>query len=225
VDIKAYKVDLMKLFLQEKNLSRITGIRLAGIAPTHEETVKLGDGKDYKDKKRTIALPVKEEGAYLILARGDNLHASGFVLISPLKMNVQEDAVSGRVRVNLLDQTTGSYVNKAQVKVIGSQSGKFVAGETDLRGIFVADGISGMAAAIARDEQRRYAFHRGATFLARREEARKAKRGTRGRAPTAQADWFDNLTISNAAIQGQNVKQLEAFYSLQQKGVQVQQAR
>jgi len=224
VDIKAYKVDLMKLFLQEKNLSRITGIRLAGIAPTHEETVKLGDGKDYKDKKRTIALPVKEEGAYLILARGDNLHASGFVLISPLKMNVQEDAVSGRVRVNLLDQTTGSYVNKAQVKVIGSQSGKFVAGETDLRGIFVADGISGMAAAIARDEQRRYAFHRGATFLARREEAKRARSASRRQPASKETQWGFNLMDTNKDVQIRNFNLLNALYKQQQEGVQVQQA-
>jgi len=224
VDIKAYKVDLMKLFLQEKNLSRITGIRLAGIAPTHQETITLGEGKDYQDKKRKIALPVKEEGAYLILARGDNLHASGFVLVSPLKMNVQEDQVSGRVRVNLIDKTTGQYVNKAQVKVIGSQSGEFLSGETDLRGIFVADGIRGIAAAIARDQKRRYAFHRGTTPLAPHERVTRGQKTLPVRAP-GQAQWADNLMTFNAQIQGLNVRQLEEFYQQKQKGVQVQQAK
>ncbi|MDP2898061.1 MAG: alpha-2-macroglobulin family protein, partial [bacterium] len=210
VDIKAYKVDLMKLFLQEKNLSRITGIRLAGIAPTHEETIQLGDGKDYEDKKRKIALPVKEEGAYLILARGDNLHASGFVLISPLKMNVQEDAVSGRVRVNLIDRVAAAYVNKADVKVIGSQSGQFVSGETDLRGVFIADGIRGMAAVIARDKDRRYAFHRGATPLAIVEQRRGKE--TLGQFLVTSGDWASNLMEGNIELQRRNVGQLDAFY-------------
>jgi hypothetical protein len=186
--------------------------------------MKLGEGKDYADRKRKIALPVKEEGAYLILARGDNLHASGFVLISPLKMNVQEDAVSGRVRVNLLDQTTGEYVNKADVKVIGSESGQFVSGETDLRGIFVADGIRGMAAAIARDQQRRYAFHRGTAPLAPREAARRG-RMPEGQLVPAKADWAGNLDVSNAAMQSANVEHLRAFYAQEQVGVQVQEAK
>ncbi len=224
VDVKAYKVDLMKLFLQEKNLSRITGIRLAGIAPTYEETIKLGEGKDYQDKKRNIALPVKEEGAYLILARGDNLHASGFVLVSPLKMNVQEDEVSGRVRVNLVNQVTGEYVNKAEVKVIGSESGEFVSGETDLRGIFIADGIRGTAAAIARDKDRRYAFHRGTIFLARAEQLRKGVRAL-GQREAEFADWYSNLAESNVQMQRLNVDMLGAFYVQQQEGVQVQQAK
>jgi tetratricopeptide (TPR) repeat protein len=220
VDIKTYKVDLMKLFLQEKNLSRITGIKLAGISPTHEETISLGDGKDYADRKRTIVLPIKDEGAYLVLARGDDLHASGFVLISPLKMEVQEDAVSGRVRVNLLDQTIHAYVNKAEIKVIGSQSGRFVSGETDLRGIFVADGIRGTAAAIARDPKRRYAFHRGTTPLAPVEKEGKAVR----KLPAQQAEWASNLIGENIKLQRYNVDQLGTFYGQQQEGVQVQQA-
>ncbi|NQT81870.1 hypothetical protein HQ563_02520, partial [bacterium] len=131
-----------------------------------------------------------------------------------------------RVRVNLIDQTTGAYVNKAQVKVIGSQSGQFVSGETDLRGIFVADGIRGMAAAIARDENRRYAFHRGATFLARREEARGArKRRPQFQEQGGQTLWGRNLTESNVMLQRLNVEQLGAFYGQQRKGVQVQETR
>jgi hypothetical protein len=138
-------------------------------------------------------------------------------------MEVQEDAVSGRVRVNLLDLTTNAYVNEAEVKVIGSQSGQFVSGETDLRGIFVADGIRGTAAAIARDPKRRYAFHRGTIPLGPVEERARQAVGT-GAAPP-QAAWGENLFSMNAAIQDANVGQLDAFYGQKMEGVQVQQAK
>jgi hypothetical protein len=138
-------------------------------------------------------------------------------------MNVQEDAVSGRVRVNLVDRATGAYVDKADVKVIGSQSGQFISGETDLRGIFVADGIRGMAAAIARDPNRRYAFHRGTIPLVVKEDRARTRVGQQ--VVPVHADWNVNLSFSNAAIQGFNVKQLDAFYAQQQEGVQVQQAK
>ncbi|NQT83634.1 hypothetical protein HQ563_11455, partial [bacterium] len=100
----------------------------------------------------------------------------------------------------------------------------FVSGETDLRGIFVADGIRGMAAAIARDENRRYAFHRGATFLARREEAKKSRRGLRGELARTQVHWSFNLAEANKDLQISNFGRLNELYKQQQKGVQVQQA-
>ena len=79
-------------------------INLAGIRPLYETTVKLGDGKDYRDRTRKLALPLKDEGAYLVVCRGDDLHASGLVLITPLAVEVQEDAVSGRVRTTVKDR-------------------------------------------------------------------------------------------------------------------------
>ena len=78
-------------------------INLAGIRPLHEATVKLGDGKDYRDRTHKLPLPLKEEGAYLVVCRGDDLHASGLVLVTPLAVEIQEDAVSGRVRTTVKD--------------------------------------------------------------------------------------------------------------------------
>jgi tetratricopeptide (TPR) repeat protein len=52
--LQVYRVDLMKLYLREKNLSTITKVRLAGIEPELEKTVALGDGRDYVDKERTV---------------------------------------------------------------------------------------------------------------------------------------------------------------------------
>ena len=114
--IQVYRVDLMKLYLREKNLSQVTQTRLAGIEPAVSQTVPLGDGKDYIDKSREIALPLTEEGAYLVICRGDNLSTSGLILITPLEIEVQEGTVSGRVRVNVRDAVVGKYQSKVHVK-------------------------------------------------------------------------------------------------------------
>jgi hypothetical protein len=80
-----------------------------------------------------------------------------------------------------------------------------------------------MAAAIARDEDRRYAFHRGATFLV--EQQRRTAKVPAVQEIAGQALWGKNLMDSNVELQRQNVDQLGSFYGQKQKGVQVQQAR
>ena len=54
VSIQVYQVDLMKLYLRQKNLSQITEVKLAGIEPQFTEKFTLGDGKDYTDKTQPI---------------------------------------------------------------------------------------------------------------------------------------------------------------------------
>ena len=56
--VQVYRVDLMKLYLQQKNLSAITSVQLAGIKPESEQSIALGDGRDYVEKERSIALPL-----------------------------------------------------------------------------------------------------------------------------------------------------------------------
>ena len=136
--------------------------------------VALGDGKDYRDRTHKLPLPLKEEGAYLVVCRGDDLHASGLVLVSPLEVEVQEEAVSGRVRTTVKDAVKGQYLRDVHVKVIGSRNDDFVSGATDLRGVFVADGIKGNSTVIAQVEPSRYAFFRGQTNLTTEEERTKA---------------------------------------------------
>ena len=41
--------------------------------------------------------------SYLVMIRGDDLYASGIVLVTPLEMEVLEEASSGRVRVRIRD--------------------------------------------------------------------------------------------------------------------------
>ena len=161
-DLKVYRIDLMKFGLLNQNLSRITQINLAGIRPRHEATVALGNGKDYRDRTRKLTLPIKEEGAYLVVCRGDNLHASGLVLVTPLAIDVQANAVAGRVRTTVKDRD--KYQPGVHVKVIGNGNADFVSGQTDLRGVFVANGIQGGATVIAQAGPSRYAFFRAKGF-------------------------------------------------------------
>ncbi|MGC4005430.1 MAG: alpha-2-macroglobulin family protein [Pirellulales bacterium] len=165
VDIKVYRIDLMKFSLLKRNLSGITSINLSGIRPTHEETIELGDGKDYRDRVKKIELPFKEEGAYLLVCRGESLHASGLILISPLTVDVQEESGEGRVRVTVKDVVNDKYLARVQAKVIGSRNGEFISGVSDLRGVFIADGVKGTSTVIAQADDGRYAFFRGTREL------------------------------------------------------------
>ncbi len=173
VDVKVYPVDLMQLYLTRRNLNDIAGIDLAGITPMVDKTVALGSGADFEDKAKRIELPLSKPGAYLVMIRGENLHTSGIVLVSPLEIEVTEErlqqrigpnatvATGGRARVTIRDAGTKNLVPKVQVKAIGSSSPQFVSGETDLRGVFTADGLRGVVTVVARKEGELYAFYRG----------------------------------------------------------------
>ncbi len=56
----------------------------------------------------------------------------------------------GRVRVTVRDAQTKDFLSKVQVKVIGSENPQFFSGETDLRGVFVAEGVQRGVTAVAR---------------------------------------------------------------------------
>lgn len=165
VAVKVYRIDLMKFGLMQRNLDRITAINLAGIRPYHEALIPLGDGNDYRNREHSLKLPLKDEGAYLVVCRGDNLYASGLVLVSPLKLSVQEDEVSGRVRVTVKDSAQDSFVDDVEIKVIGAGNDEFISGDTDLRGLFVADDVKGTSTVIAMADHNRYAFFRGDRHL------------------------------------------------------------
>ncbi|RPI77141.1 MAG: tetratricopeptide repeat protein, partial [Planctomycetaceae bacterium] len=181
--VKVYRIDLLKFGLLQRNLSRITEINLAGIRPYHEQQLELGNGLDYRDRERVLEMPLADEGAYLVVAQGENLYASGLVLVSPLVLEIQEDATAGRVRVTVKDTITDRYAHKIHVKVIGSRNEQFVSGETDLRGLFVADGILGTSTVIAKTDSNRYAFFRGKQSLGAPETPVEAKPAAQPPAP------------------------------------------
>ena len=65
----------------------------------------------------------------------------------------------------MVELMNDNYVSDAHVKVIGSANHEFVSGETDLRGLFIADDIRGTGTVIAALGKRQYAFFRGDTSL------------------------------------------------------------
>lgn len=159
-DVKVYRIDLMKFGLLRGDLAGIAQINLAGIRPQHEATAPLGDGKDYRDRLHKLPLPLNKEGAYLVVGRGENLHASGLVLITQLAVEVQTDLAAGQVRAMVKDVVADRYLSGVELKVTGGRTGQFVSGTTDLRGVFVAEGIDGAPTVIAQAEGGRYAFFR-----------------------------------------------------------------
>ena len=56
-------------------------------------------------------------------------------------------------------------VKGVHVKAVGSSEKAFRSGETDLRGLFIADDIRGKATVIAREGANLYAFYRGKQWL------------------------------------------------------------
>ncbi|MBN1798060.1 MAG: tetratricopeptide repeat protein [Spirochaetales bacterium] len=218
---QVYKVDLMKLYLKEKNLSRITHIKLSGISPLIEKDVDLGRGKDYADMEKTIGLNLRDEGAYLVICRGDDLFTSGLVLVTPLTIEVQEDVTSGRVRVNVKDVVRNLYADDVHVKVIGSENDSFVSGQTDLRGIFIADGINGVTTVIVRDKKDRYAFHRGVTLLSAQDYFEEVPDNNEA---IMEQEYRMNLNEKQTQMRDINRGNLDQMYEEDRSGVQIKEA-
>jgi tetratricopeptide (TPR) repeat protein len=218
VDVKVYPVDLMQLYLTRRNLNGISGIDLAGITPLVEKAVTLGSGADYDDQSRTIELPLTKEGAYLAMIRGESLYASGIVLVSPLEIETLEDPAGGRVRITLRDARTKNLLPKVEVKVIGSDNPQFISGTTDLRGVFVAEGVRGMVTAVARKGDLEYAFYRGSTYLGPREATGKSieMKNQAGQAPGADAPnqaLDSNLRLQNESNNTKQLNRLQQRYN------------
>ncbi len=223
-DAMVYRIDLLKFGLLKRNLEHVTQINLAGIRPYHEAQIELGDGEDYRDRTLALQLPLREEGAYLVVCRGDNLHASGLVLVTPLAIEVQEEASSGEVRATIKDALAGRYVPNVQVKVIGSANDEFVSGETDLRGVFAAQSIIGTSTVIARAQGDRYAFYRGRLYLGPQPQAAQQQQQEPPMPQEEKADLLKNLNESNTLIQTQQQEQLKQIYNKRKSGVEVQEA-
>ena len=216
VDVKVYPVDLMQLYLTRRNLNGIASIDLAGVTPLVEKTVALGDGADYDDKSKSIDLPLANEGAYLTMIRGDNLYASGIVLVTPLEMEVLEEPAAGRIRISVRDARSKEFLPKVQVKVIGSATPQFISGETDLRGVFVAEGLSGLVTAVARKGTAQYAFYRGTNSVGApppppNAGARKRVAGTNA-VPHEQA-LDANLKMQNTSNSIKQIERLQQRYA------------
>ena len=229
--VQLYKVDLLKLYLREKSLSNITRGDLAGIAPQAGEAFSLGEGTDYVVKQKVLELPVREEGAYLAIVRGDNLFTSGLVLISPLKLEVKEHP-EGSVRATVTDAATGKALADAEVKALGSSSPEVQSGTTDPRGVFEVAGIMGTSTVIVRQGDNRYAFHRGTQALGTRfppppsqstGNAFATKPGAAAspkRQVLEKGEYLRNIDESNKAVQKSQIQNWESKRRANSKGVE-----
>ena len=224
--VTVYPVDLMRLYLTRRNLDDIAGIDLAGISPLVETAVPLGDEADFEATRTPIPLPLESEGAYLVMVRGDGRYASGIALVSPLELDVLEEADAGRVRVTVRLAETGELVPGVQVRVIGSEDERFVSGETDLRGVFVADGVRGQVTAVARRDADQYAFYRGTDYVGAPPETPREPANAQAVSPEpgSEQSLEQNLRELNRANQLRQIERLERRYQEGGKGVQVDKA-
>ncbi|MCB9914544.1 MAG: tetratricopeptide repeat protein [Planctomycetes bacterium] len=222
-ELLVYRVDLMTLYLRERNLSHVTEVNLAGISPTLRREVELGAARDLEQTKTEVRLELERPGAYLVLCRGAELHASGLVLVSDVELEVREDAGAGRLRVTALDAKTRSFLKGVDVRVVGSQSAAFERGETDPRGLFVADGLAGTATVIARLGEQ-YAFYRGALALGGPRQ-QQAEADVRFSAQLDDQGYFKNVIEFNDGNRRDRNEKLEKEINRSRKGVQVQQVK
>jgi hypothetical protein len=220
--VTVYPVDLMRLYLTRRSLDGIAGIDLAGITPLVETTVPLSEGIDFDARSTEIPLPVESEGAYLVMIRGDDRYASGIALVSPLELDVLEENAAGRVRVTVRLAETGEFLPGVQVRVIGSGNERFFSGETDLRGVFVAEGVRGQVTAVARRDGDQYAFYRGVAPVGAPETPPVPSSEPSG---PAEASLEENLRLQNRSNQLRQMERLEQrFQEGGGKGVQVDKA-
>ncbi len=132
--LKVYKVDLMVLLASRKDLANVARIDLTGIAPLQEWKVALGENQ-YRMRDQKVDVPVEGKGAFLVVAKGEELDASCVLIRTEIALRVQK--VENRVRVYVTDHGGQAPVRDAYVKV--SDGTRVVAtGYTDARGVFEA---------------------------------------------------------------------------------------
>ena len=118
------------------------------------------------------------------------------------------------------DSLTKAFLPKVQVKVIGSDNPQFLSGETDLRGVFVADGVQGIVTAVVRRATNQYAFYRGTNYLGQppKVPAFPAQEQSANQAPakssTGKADQSldANLKMQNSANTIRQIDRLKQRY-------------
>ena len=212
VDLLLYRVDLMRLYLRDKDLSHATSVRLAGIEPAHQRSMKL-EGGSYRERTTDVTLPLRQPGAYLVMLKGEQSDISAMVLYSDLDLEIQEDRSARRVRVTVTDPR-GDPVEDAHVKVIGSSGGAIVSGDTDLRGVFAADGVSGIPTVIARRGEH-YAFWRGP-------DVAPPPPRLPGAPPPVEVDLLEQVRQQGAVQRKRNRASFDdAFYAEEVQGVSI----
>ncbi len=142
-------------------------------------------------------------------------------------VDVREDLASQRSRVTVVEAIARGGVKNVHVKVIGSGMNRFVSGETDLRGVYLADGINGYSTAIARDGDGNFAFYRseGAVLAMAASKSPLAAQGQARRKAGKAVDYRSNLQFDIRQLQGSNSLMIQNIFKSQQRGVEVRQTK
>ena len=116
-----------------------------------------------------------------------------------------------------------------QVKVIGTDTAAFLSGQTDLRGVFVAEGVRGKVAAVARRNGTEYAFYRGTAYVGQPPTRRAPAAGqATGKPPGHGLGLEDNIRQQNSINGTQQIDRLNSRYNpanpAAPQGVQVKDA-
>ena len=222
VALTVYKVDLMRLYLMRKSLTDMGSVQLFGIAPVHEQTLELGKFAAYRDHETEVELPLEAGGAYLVLARNGELKSSGLLLKSDVRIEAQELAGQGRLRVNV--KRDGVFVPKAVVKVVGDRDGKIRTGRTDLRGIYVADGIQGKATVLAKAGDS-YAFYRGKVHFGGVPQQQRRGKKSKLQEMRKQLDLLKDNELRNFRNQNKQTERLQQLFKNRQRGVEIRRTK
>lgn len=229
VQVRAYRVDLMTLYLRERSLNRIASINLAGIKPFFEGSFPVRpstyrmDGVDLavcrKKRDRSgpgdpIAVVLPAPGAYLLVVRSGETECMGMVLRTDLQMDVQTVRDKGTLRATVYDRTSGTFASRVEVKFVGSQDKAFTTARTDLRGVAETTGIRGLPTVIARSGDQ-YAFFRSGETLGPRRKV--PARGIGYRGPAGDVPLDGRL--------GNFQKQLDALNLFNRQKVKEQQSK
>lgn len=153
--LRFYPVDLLLLFMKEKDLRQVAQVDLTGVAPRKQLETKLS-GKPYEWNETGVALPVEEKGAYLVVAKADEIDVSALLILTDLDVKVQR--IGDKVRVYAATRKDGKPAGDAYVTVSDGQRilGR---GRTDARGVFEARGANGAVSVVA-EKEGNYALYR-----------------------------------------------------------------
>jgi outer membrane protein assembly factor BamD (BamD/ComL family) len=218
IDLLVYKVDLMRLYLMRRSLADMGEVRLLGIPPTQSFGVNLKASTPFRDYKQRVPLKLGKDGACLILAQSGGLKSSGLVLRSDLKIDTQEYPSQNRLRLNV--KKKGLALPGARVKIVRSGSKKVLSGTTDLRGVFVGDGLRGRVTALV-ESGGQYAFYRSPLSYGR---IRRKSQG--GYHPKGQAeDLLRNNFQELRKLQKKGGQSLDRLFKNQQRGVELKRTK
>lgn len=231
VDLSVYPVDLMTLYLREGDLSKVAQVELSGISALISERRELNGADSLREVEHRLDLSFEKDGAYLVIARGADLFASGLVLVSHLELDIVEEVETGAVRVQVIDGRDGRYVRDADVRVVGSEDRRIQRAKSDLRGVASIAGVRGSATVIARASGERYAFHRGQQRLgpadARGRTSGRARLEQQGAAenPANDPGYFSNVADFNGQNRAQRFDRLDQAIQAERKGLQINQVK